>query len=71
MPADFDLTARETEILALLVEGLTNKEIALRLVLSPRTIETHVVRVLGKLGVGSRSRAIAKAVRTGLVRLDS
>ncbi|HET7813749.1 MAG TPA: LuxR C-terminal-related transcriptional regulator [Candidatus Baltobacteraceae bacterium] len=70
-PSEFDLTARENEILALLVEGLTNKEIAQRLVVSPRTIETHVERVLGKLGVGSRSRAIAKAVRTGLVRLES
>ncbi len=64
-----DLTARESEILALLVEGLSNKEIADRLVVSPRTIETHVERVLGKLEVGSRSRAIAKALRLGLVSL--
>jgi len=67
---DFDLTAREREILALLVDGLANKEIAQRLVLSPRTIETHVERVLGKLEVGSRSRAIAKALRLGIVSLD-
>lgn len=66
---DFGLTARETEILTLLVEGLANKEIAQRLVLSPRTVETHVERVLGKLEVGSRSRAIAKALRLGLVSL--
>jgi ATP/maltotriose-dependent transcriptional regulator MalT len=65
-----DLTEREGEILTLLVEGLANKEIAQRLVLSPRTIETHVERVLGKLEVGSRSRAIAKALRLGLVTLD-
>jgi ATP/maltotriose-dependent transcriptional regulator MalT len=65
-----DLTEREAEILTLLVEGLANKEIAQRLVLSPRTIETHVERVLGKLDVGSRSRAIAKALRLGLVSLD-
>jgi LuxR family maltose regulon positive regulatory protein len=64
-----DLTARELEILELLVEGLTNKEIAQRLVVSPRTIETHVERVLGKLEVGSRSRAIAKALRLGIVKL--
>jgi DNA-binding CsgD family transcriptional regulator len=69
-PADIDLTAREREILVLLVDGLSNKEIAQRLVVSPRTIETHVERVLGKLEVGSRSRAIAKALRLGLVRLD-
>ena len=67
--ATFDLTAREHEILALLVEGLSNKEIAQRLIVSPRTIETHVERVLGKLEVGSRSRAIAKALRLGLVEL--
>jgi LuxR family maltose regulon positive regulatory protein len=66
-----DLTARESEILKLLVEGLTNKEIAQRLVVSPRTIETHVERVLSKLEVGSRSRAIAKALRLGLVELPA
>jgi LuxR family maltose regulon positive regulatory protein len=65
----FDLTAREHEILGLLVEGLSNKEIAERLVLSPRTAETHVERVLGKLEVPSRSRAIAKALRLGIVSL--
>ena len=37
---------------------------------SPRTVETHVERVLGKLDVGSRSRAIAKALRLGLVELE-
>ncbi|MGA7569911.1 MAG: response regulator transcription factor, partial [Candidatus Aquilonibacter sp.] len=70
-PNGVDLTAREREILALLVDGLSNKEIAQRLVVSPRTIETHVERVLGKLEVGSRSRAIAKALRLGLVSLDT
>lgn len=68
-PSAIDLTARETEILALLVDGLSNKEIAQRLFLSPRTVETHVERVLGKLEVGSRSRAIAKALRLGIVAL--
>ncbi|HZO94849.1 MAG TPA: LuxR C-terminal-related transcriptional regulator [Candidatus Baltobacteraceae bacterium] len=61
------LTPREHEILELLAGGLTNKEIAQRLVVSPRTVETHVARVLGKLGVTSRSRAIAKALATGLI----
>jgi DNA-binding CsgD family transcriptional regulator len=46
-----------------------HKEIAQRLILSPRTIETHVERVLEKLEVGSRSRAIAKAIRLGFVSL--
>jgi len=69
------LTAREAEILDLLALGLTNKEIAQRFVLSPRTVETHVARILGKVGVNSRSRAIAAFMRrttdgrVGLARL--
>jgi LuxR family maltose regulon positive regulatory protein len=55
-------------VLALLAEGLTNKEMAIRLYLSPRTIETHVERVLGKLDVRTRSQAVAKALRLDLVR---
>ena len=50
------LTRRETEIAALLAEGLTNKEIAARLVISQRTVETHVDHVLGKLGMTSRAQ---------------
>ena len=65
-----DLTPREREILARLVDGLTNKEIAQRLMLGPRTVETHVERVLGKLQVGSRSRAIAMALRLRIVELE-
>jgi LuxR family transcriptional regulator, maltose regulon positive regulatory protein len=68
---DLNLTPREREILSLLIDGLTNKEIAERLIVSPRTVETHVERILGKLEVGSRSRAIAKAIRLGVVSLDS
>ncbi|HEY4440573.1 MAG TPA: LuxR C-terminal-related transcriptional regulator, partial [Candidatus Elarobacter sp.] len=61
------LTAREHEILALLAAGLTNREIAQRLVVSARTVETHVARVTGKLGVNSRARAVARAVALGIV----
>jgi ATP/maltotriose-dependent transcriptional regulator MalT len=61
------LTEREGQVLELLVEGLTNREIGERLILGTRTVETHVERVLGKLGVGSRTRAIAAALRLGLV----
>jgi DNA-binding NarL/FixJ family response regulator len=61
------LTAREHEILTLLAGGLTNREIAQRLALSPRTVETHVARITGKLGVGSRARAVARAVTLGIV----
>ncbi len=68
---DLNLTPREREILSLLIDGLTNKEIAQRLIVSPRTVETHVERILGKLEVGSRSRAIAKAIRLGVASLVS
>jgi len=61
------LTRRENQILAWLAEGLTNKEIAQRLTLSSRTVDTHVERVLAKLGVTTRTRAVAAALRGGLV----
>lgn len=63
----FDLTERERVVLALLVEGLNNTQIAGRLVVSPSTIKTHVSNILSKLGVASRSEAVALALRSGLV----
>jgi DNA-binding CsgD family transcriptional regulator/tetratricopeptide (TPR) repeat protein len=61
------LTRREHEVLLLLCEGLTNDEIATRLVVSPRTVDHHVSAVLGKLDVSSRGAAVAQAQRLGLV----
>ena len=61
------LTPREDEILRLIAQGLTNREIAQRFTLSPRTVDTHVERVLSKLGANSRTRAVATAIRLGLV----
>jgi DNA-binding CsgD family transcriptional regulator len=58
------LTAREREVLALLGEGLTNAQIAERLVISPKTAEHHVGRVLRKLDLSSRAEAAAHAVRS-------
>jgi DNA-binding NarL/FixJ family response regulator len=61
------LTARQLEVLALLAEGLTNAEIADRLVVSPRTAEHHVAAVLSKLGAGTRRDAARRAAELGLV----
>ena len=66
-PGDYGLTARETEILELLVDGLTQKGIADRLCVSAHTVDGHVRHVYEKLQVHSRSGAVAKALRENLV----
>jgi len=58
-----DLTERERAVLALMVEGLNNTQIAGRLFVSPSTIKTHVSHILSKLGVASRTEAVALAMR--------
>jgi NarL family two-component system response regulator LiaR len=60
------LTEREHEVLLLMVEGLNNTQIAGRLVVRPSTVKSHVSSILAKLGVASRSEAVALAVRNKL-----
>jgi two-component system nitrate/nitrite response regulator NarL len=67
-PGEASLTARELEVLRLLADGLRAKQIAHELVISPKTVASHIERVLAKLGVHSRAEAIALAYREGLVR---
>ena len=62
-----ELTAREREVVGLLAEGLTNRQIATRLVVSEHTVHRHVTNILAKLGLPSRTAAAAQAVRAGLV----
>ena len=67
----FGLTRRERDILALLAAGSGQKAIAAELVLSPKTVATHIQRILTKLSVHSRAQAVAVAHREGLVGRSS
>jgi NarL family two-component system response regulator LiaR len=62
-----DMTGREKEILALMVEGLSNNKIAERLTINQSTVKFHVSNILGKLGVTSRTEAVAMAVKRRLI----
>jgi DNA-binding CsgD family transcriptional regulator/tetratricopeptide (TPR) repeat protein len=64
------LTARELEVLTLVAQGLHNREIANRLYLSQRTVDTHVSAILRKLGARTRGQASLEAARLGLVAQD-
>jgi DNA-binding NarL/FixJ family response regulator len=62
-----DLSERELEVLGLLAEGLHNRELAARLGISPRTVDRHCDNIYAKLGVGSRTEAVVRAISTKLL----
>ena len=66
-PDDGDLSRRELQVLRLVAEGLSDPEIAERLVLSPHTVHRHVANIRSKLRQPSRAAAAAKAVRDGII----
>lgn len=69
-PGEAPLTRREAEVAALVARGLTNRQIAERLVLSERTVDAHLERIRGRLGVRSRAEIAAWAVEQGLTSTD-
>lgn len=69
-PIDAELTSREREVLELLAGGMRPKQIARELVISPKTVASHIQRVLAKLGVHSRAEAVAIAYREGFIGLS-
>ena len=65
--ADAPLSPREREVLALVARGLSDREIAEQLIVSPHTVHRHVANIRHKLGVGSRASAVGEAARIGLL----
>jgi DNA-binding CsgD family transcriptional regulator len=65
------LTGRETQVLQLVVEGFSAKEIALRLAIAPRTVECHIDHLRSKTHSRNRAQLVAIAVRSGLVPMIS
>jgi DNA-binding NarL/FixJ family response regulator len=63
------LTPREADVLEMLAEGLSNKQIAGRLAISDHTAKFHVNSILGKLDAGTRTEAVAKGIRSGLLKV--
>lgn len=66
-----DLTEREIEVLRLAAQGLSNRQIADMLVLSPRTVQSHMANIFGKLQVGSRTEAVMVGLRHGWLQVPN
>jgi two-component system NarL family response regulator len=69
-PAAEELTEREVEVLRRIAEGMSNREIGEQLGITESTVKTHVNRLLGKLGVTDRTKALILALKRGLVHID-
>jgi DNA-binding NarL/FixJ family response regulator len=65
-----DLTEREMDVLRLAAKGMSNREIAQELVISVRTVQSHLNNVFNKIGVGSRTEAVIHALRKGWIALE-
>lgn len=63
------LTAREHDVLALLADGLPNREIAHALAISEHTVKFHLASIFGKLGVSTRTEAVQRGVRLGVIEI--
>ena len=68
-PGEEELTPRETEVLGMMTEGLSNREIASTLGISEHTVKFHITSIFGKLGTSSRTEAVTEGIRRGLVLL--
>jgi DNA-binding NarL/FixJ family response regulator len=69
-PAEEKLTSRELEVLQLVAEGASNKDIASSLHISQATVKSHLIHIFGKLGVSDRTAAVTVALQRGIMRLD-
>ncbi|MCK4724671.1 MAG: response regulator transcription factor, partial [Anaerolineales bacterium] len=69
-PAEEQLTKRELEVLQLVAEGASNKDIASRLHISQATVKSHLIHIFGKLGVSDRTAAVTVAIKRGILSLD-
>lgn len=69
-PAEEKLSSRELEVLQLVAEGASNKEIASRLHISQATVKSHLLHIFGKLGVSDRTAAVTVALQRGIMRLE-